>query len=481
MIWLLPGIPLLTGAISLLRIPRSWRRALLVFAAVSHSALTALAFRFPDLFASHGWLALDKAGHFFLAISSVLFLITTLHLVTDCHYLSGSETRSSDWFLATEPSATLAACLNLFLATMTLCALSRHLGLLWVAVEGTTLATAPLIHYRRDSSSLEATWKYLVLCSVGIAVALLGNFFVAAAGGEHAGLSLDSLRSNAASLNPVWLKAAFVFFIVGYGTKMGLAPMHTWLPDAHSEAPAPVSALLSGALLNCAFLAVLRAHAVLAAAGLADFSKGIFVLFGVISLVVAAFFIVGQGDYKRLLAYSSVENMGILSIAVGVGAGFGGLFHALNHSLVKGGMFLLAGGILSRCGSTSVRDARGLSDRARMVAGLWLTGFLALSGLPPFGIFFSKLAILKTMIDGGHWLLTTLFLAALAIVFIAMSRIVLLMLFDKPEKGFPTQRSRIQLDTLAPLLLLLLALATGIFLPESVGDLIRAAAQEVGL
>ena len=147
---------------------------------------------------------------------------------------------------------------------MTLVIVSRHLGLLWVGVEATTLASAPLIYFHRNPRSLEATWKYLLICSVGIALALLGNFFIAVAaksyGGPSIRLTIDDLSANAQSLDPLWLKAAFLFFLVGYGTKMGLAPLHTWLPDAHSEAPSVVSALLSGALLNCAFLAILRAH-----------------------------------------------------------------------------------------------------------------------------------------------------------------------------------------------------------------------------
>jgi hydrogenase-4 component F len=522
MIWLLPGIPLLTGLIALLRVSNAWRRWLLALTAGSHAALTALAVAAPERFASYDWIGLDSAGRLFLGISSLLFLVATIHLLSGGHYLAQKdEPRTDSWFV-TDPPAVLAGCLSFFLATMTLCAMSRHLGVLWVAVEGTTLATAPLIHYRRDSRSLEATWKYLVLCSVGIAVALLGNFFVAAAGTGESHLTLDSLALHARSLNATWLKAAFLFFIVGYGTKMGLAPMHTWLPDAHSEAPAPVSALLSGALLNCAFLGLLRVHAVLVAADLGDFSRGIFLLFGLVSIGVAALFIVGQSDYKRLLAYSSVENMGILAVAVGVGAGFGALFQALNHSLVKGSLFLLAGTILSICGSTSVRDARGLATRAPAVAALWLAGFLALSGMPPFGVFFSKLAILRVMVNAGDWWALAFFLAALAVVFIAMSRIVLTMFFDAAEEERVAQpapavnpyphvaqppsavnasaidlpnpsvftaeggcatflRRALRREIVAPLLLLLLAVATGTVLPQWLAARIQAAAGEVGL
>ena len=206
---------------------------------------------------------------------------------------------------------------------MTLVTVSHHFGLMWVGVEATTLASAPLIYFHRQHRSLEATWKYLLICSVGIALALLGNFFLAVAAGRagrqlDGPLSLSDLSGRCRiGLIVSWLKAAFLFFLVGYGTKMGLAPLHTWLPDAHSEAPSVVSALLSGALLNCAFLAILRVHRFAPPPGEAAFSQGLLVFFGLISMGVAAMFILGQADFKRMLAYSSVEHMGILALGVG--------------------------------------------------------------------------------------------------------------------------------------------------------------------
>jgi hydrogenase-4 component F len=198
--------------------------------------------------------------------------------------------------------AHFAAWLLGFQAAMSLVTVSQHFGLMWVAVEATTLLSAPLIHYHRHRRSLEATWKYLLICSVGIAVALLGTYFLsAAASSGSAAVPLFFRRLAAARLNAQWLKAAFILLLVGYGTKMGLAPLHTWLPDAHSEAPSPVSALLSGALLNCAFLAILRIHGVCAAAGLGDFSRQLLLILGLASMAVAAAFILGQTDYKRLL------------------------------------------------------------------------------------------------------------------------------------------------------------------------------------
>ena len=336
------------------------------------------------------------------------------------------------------PEAVFAGCLLLFLATMTLVSVSRHLGLMWVGVEATTLASAPLIYFHRHHRSLEATWKYLLICSVGIALALLGNFFVAvaarSAGGPMIHLTIDDLVAHAGSLNPLWLKAAFLFFLVGYGTKMGLAPLHTWLPDAHSEAPSVVSALLSGALLNCAFLTILRAHSLLSAAGLAAFSSDLLVLFGLISMVVAAVFILGQADFKRMLAYSSVEHMGILALGIGIGgvATFGAMLHAVNHSLTKAMLFLAAGNILALYRTKSTTRVRGVLRTLPVTGVLWLAGFLAIVGSPPFGPFLSELTILKGVLDAGRPLVAVAYLSALAIVFVGMATIFLRMAYGPP-------------------------------------------------
>ncbi len=242
---------------------------------------------------------------------------------------------------------------------------------------------------------------------MGIAIALLGNFFlvVAASAGRAESLTVAGLVRAGGRLDPAWLKAAFLLLLVGYGTKMGLAPLHTWLPDAHSEAPSVVSALLSGALLNCAFLAILRVHSVCVAAGLGDFSgepagplrPGVDGVRGGLHR--------RAGDYKRMLAYSSVEHMGIAALGVGIGgvAGFGALLHTVNHSLTKAMLFLLSGNILAAY-RTQVDRARSAACSATLpVTGvLWMAGFLAITGSPPFGLFVSELTILKGALDGRH-------------------------------------------------------------------------------
>jgi len=237
---------------------------------------------------------------------------------------------------------------------MTLVVTTTHFAVLWVAVEATTLSSAPLVYFYRRGPALEAAWKYLMICSVGIALALLGTFFLGVAGSAAvAGVprfTVSGLAAAAPAMPRAWLRAAFVLALVGYGTKMGLAPMHTWLPDTHSQAPSPVSALLSGALLNCAFLGVLRFFQVVLASGDAAFARTLLTLLGFASIAVATAFLFGQRDFKRLLAYSSVENMGILAVGVGLGgaAAYGAMLHAVNHSFAKAGLFLVAGNVLRR-------------------------------------------------------------------------------------------------------------------------------------
>jgi hydrogenase-4 component F len=489
MIWALLLVPLGAGLAAFAVRPNLPRRVLLVAAAATHTGLVAWAWADPAaLHSTHGWIGLDAAALVFLTAISVLFLASAVYAVG---YLA-RESRSPQQHVDEEQpfanysEAVFVGCLLLFLATMTLVAVSRHLGLIWVAVEATTLASAPLIYFHRHPRSLEATWKYLVICSVGIALALLGNFFLAVAARAHGGtpvpLVLEGLMAQARQLDPAWLRAAFLFFLVGYGTKMGLAPLHTWLPDAHSEAPSVVSALLSGALLNCAFLAIFRVHALLVAAGLGSFSRELLVLFGLFSMLVAALFILGQADYKRMLAYSSVEHMGILALGVGLGglATYGALLHAVNHSLTKGMLFLAAGNLLACYRTKSTAATRGVFTRLPITGLLWLAGFLAITGSPPFGPFLSELTVLKGILDAGSTALAVGYLAALALAFIGMATIVLEMLYARPDNASEPRASEPLWSLVPPAVLGAAVLMLGVWVPPQLATLLHTAAGLVG-
>lgn len=470
MILLLPLLPGLGALLALfLRSDRASRLILPIFAGLHLAGVTASALIKPSP-ALFGWLALDGLGLWFLGITSVLFLAASAYAVG---YLEkeGSQPKA-DFFEGTvfenAPQAVFVASLLGFLAAMTLVLLAQHLAVLWVAVEATTLASAPLIFFHRHHRSLEATWKYLVVCSVGIALALVGTFFlgVAAGAGHRTSLLLPELQAHAASLDSQWLKIAFIFLLVGYGTKLGLAPLHSWLPDAHAEAPSLVSALLSGALLNCAFVAILRVHTLLAAAGLGSFSSFFLRLLGLVSLFVAVLSLFVQRDFKRLLAYSSIKHMGILALAASWGAAgvFASLLHALNHSLTKAALFLLSGNVLAAFKTKDISTVRGLSRALPLTGALWAAAFFAIAGAPPFGLFLSELATVRAGLRMGDEVIVALFLLLVVLGFVAMGRAMLGMVSGKAE--ITAQRE--PMGAVAPsLVLLLFSLALGLVPPAS--------------
>ena len=477
-------VPALAGALCFALRSALARRALLGGAAAVHAARTYAAGRGLPEPTLYDWLALDDLGRLFLGITSLLFLVTAVYAVG---YLARERDKAhrdfgEDFLFTNIPEAVFTGCLLLFLAAMTLVVTSRHFGLLWAGVEATTLASAPLILYHRHHRSLEATWKYLVLCSVGIAVALLGSFFLSVALRETAGSSslvLDDLVRRAPDASAPWLRAAFICLLVGYGTKMGLAPLHSWLPDAHSEAPSVVSALLSGALLNCAFLAILRALQVCVAAGQGEFARGLLLGFGLLSMGLAAIFLVRQSDYKRLLAYSSVEHMGILAIGVGLGGlgDYGALLHAVCHALTKGMLFLVAGNILAASNTKTAGEVRGLLRGLPVSGLLWTAGFLAIAGSPPFGTFLSEFTIIRAALAQGRPRVAAAMLLLLAVIFAGMSRTMLAMAQGESTTTHPAEP---RLAVAPPLVLAALVLLLGLYIPAPLEATLRLAARALG-
>jgi hydrogenase-4 component F len=476
-------VPLCAGLIAFVLRGDRPRRVLLVATALAHAALVGRAVvRQPEP-ALGGWLGVDAPALVFLVLVSALFLAASSYAVG---YLAREQAGPRPDFeertlFYNGPEAVFVGCLLLFLASMTLVTVSRHLGLLWVAIEATTLASTPLIYFHRHHRSLEAAWKYLLICSVGIGLALLGNLFLAVADpATHGTLVLDELIGRAPGLDRDWLRAAFLFLLVGYGTKMGLAPLHSWLPDAHSESPSLVSALLSGALLNCAFLGLLRARQVLAPAGLGGFADELFVVFGLVSMLVAAIFVVRQADYKRLLAYSSVEHMGILSLGVGLGAGgtYGALLHAVSHSFTKAMLFLVSGNLIAVYASKRVNDVRGAISLVPASGVLWLLGFFAIAGSPPFGPFLSELQILHSALAAGRSVVAAAYLALLGVIFVAMAATVLPMVQGAAPTGHV--RKREPWSAVAPAVALgVFVLLLGLWIPAQLSLRLELAASVV--
>jgi len=482
-------IPFLAALLAFFMRPPNPRRALLVLTAILHALLTAAAWFRPPAPGWQGILDLDALGLLFLSMTSVLFLAAAIYAVA---YLArespGRREDFEEGFLfINAPEAVFTGCLLLFLASMTLVTVSGHFGLQWVGIEATTLASAPLIYFHRHHRSLEATWKYLMVCSVGIGLALLGNFFLAVAvmkaDGTSTPLILRDLLGGSATLQLPWLKLAFLLLLVGYGTKMGLAPLHTWLPDAHSEAPSVVSALLSGALLNCAFLGILRAFQVCAASGLADYARGLLTVFGLMSMAFAAAFVVGQVDYKRLLAYSSVEHVGVLALGVGLGgsAAFGAMLHAVNHSLGKAALFLVAGNILAAYRTKSAAQVRGLLLRLPASGVLWVAGFFVITGTPPSGIFLSELTILNGALTQGRFVVAILYLLFLGIIFVGMGSAMLSMAgTGDPDSSASPRKGESWFAIAPPAALGILAILLGVYVPAWLSSLLLEAARALG-
>jgi hydrogenase-4 component F len=357
---------------------------------------------------------------------------------------------------------------QLFMFTMLLALLTNNMGILWVAMEGATLATVLLVSVYRTATSLEAAWKYFILCGVGIALALFGTILLYLAADRQLGDDIDALlwtNLNAIKthLEPAIMSLAFVFLLVGYGTKMGLVPLHNWLPDAHAEGPTPISAVLSGLLLNVALYAVLR-FKVLADGALHNGIPGkLLVGFGLISVLVATFSLSRQKDVKRMFSYSSIEHIGLMTFAFGIGgpiATYAGLLHMTVHSLVKSAIFFTVGHACQKAGTQLIADIRGLVKISPTVGWGMMLGALAILGMPPFGVFASEFLIVTTAMRELPWA-TPILLLALGVAFASIFSRVQSMVF-----GESTAKPLAHSPALLPVFIHLgLALMLGLYIP----------------
>ncbi len=469
-------LPALAAGLAYLLPRRAIRLTVLLLTSVVHLALVAMLWKAPDATALGGWLVADPLGLIVLTLVSVLFLAASVYAIG---LLREESPRGGRLFVS---------CLLGFLATTSLVCLSHHFALLWVGMESTTLAVAPLIFHRHDRRSLEAVWKYLVLSSVGIAFGLLAVFLLAASQpvvGDIRALVLDDILASSQSLEQSWLRAAYVFAIAGFGTKMGLAPLHSWKPDTYGEAPSLVGALMSGALTSCAFLGLARFTEVAIAAGLTDFARPLLIAFGLLSLVIAAAFIIGQADVKRLLAYSSVEHMGLLVLGLGVGGvgAYGSALHVLNNGIAKGMLFLVVGNLVLATGSSVAADMRGMLKVRPWSAALLLVGLFAVTGSPPFGLFVSVFAIVSGAIRQGYWWVAAAMLVLLAIVFVGIGGMILKIIFDTGtiaavDDEKPAREGALML--VGPLGLAALVVMLGLYIPTPLQALLERAAQSLG-
>ncbi len=380
--------------------------------------------------------SVDALGAFVLLFTTIVGLAATIHSIG---HLREEERKGIIGFRRDREYFVL---FHLFFAAMFVAAATASPIIMWTAIEATTLATAFLISFYNKPSAIEAGWKHLIINSVGLLLGFLGTLlFINAAGDAGAGtafITWDTLRAIGATLNPTLIKIAFVFALVGYGTKVGFVPMHTWLPDAHSKAPIPISSLLSGVLLNMALIAVLRFRAITDLSVDPSFTQHLLIGFGIVSLVVAAFIIFGQKNYKRMLAYSSIEHMGILGIGFGIGgaATVAALFHMLYHALLKPILFFCAGNFFLTFSSTKIAKIRGAMTLLPVSSAVFFAALLAASGIPPSGIFMTEISILAAGMQKYPYLML-LMLAALAIVLAGFLRNATAMLFSEASSDIP--------------------------------------------
>jgi hydrogenase-4 component F len=381
-------------------------------------------------------------GMFFIdALSAyILFIVILVSVAVAIYSVSYMGREFTEGLINIKELKNFYALLHLFIFTMLLAAVSNNIAIFWMAIESTTIVSSLLVGFYKDRESVEAAWKYIILCTVSLVFGLLGVFIIYYASttvlvGEGT-LNWTELREIAHEMNPKTVKLAFLFILVGYGAKAGFAPIHNWLPDAHSQAPTPVSGLLSGVLIKCAFLGILR-FAIIGneCLGVA-YCGNLLLLFGLVSMGIASAFILVQNNFKRLLAYSSIEHIGIIAIGMGIGGFwgiYGSLLHMLNHAIVKPLLFFTTGEVKLKYHTTSIDKVRGAMTALPVAGAVMLIAVLAAAGSPPFNIFISEYTILKAAVDGGNWVTFSLFIIFATIIFAGLLRHFGSMVFGKPN------------------------------------------------
>jgi hydrogenase-4 component F len=423
LIYAILAVPAAAGAAAVI----PWRRWISWLAAAANgtvlvmgAVLAAGTTRHHAAAAAGGVLRADALSAFMVVVIGAIALLASCQ---SARYLSAETARGA---CTARHAALYTALIQAFVSCMLVAVLAANLGVMWVAVEATTITTTFLVGHRQTSGALEASWKYMVICSAGIALAFLGTALVYyaglhAAGHPAASLGWTSLMAAAPRLDPGVMRLAVALLVLGYGTKAGLVPMHSWLPDAHSQAP--VSALMSGVLLTVAFYALLRFRVIAAASLGPAYPRALLATAGLASLAVAASLLLAQRDYKRMLAYHSVEHMGLIALGAAAGSPLAiaaVLLHILGHGLAKGVLFLASGEILLAEGTSDIAEVPALLSRRPVLGGIFGFGLVALLGLPPFSLFVSELNMVRAEVATGLGWAAAIALACMAVIFAAV-------------------------------------------------------------
>jgi hydrogenase-4 component F len=372
-----------------------------------------------------------------------------------------------------------------FAASMCGALFSAHYGLFWVFIEATTLSSAVLIYFERTKESLAAVWKYIFICSIGIAFAFVGIILLTIGSKGNESLFFADMASSASAYSPFWLKMAFVFLLAGFGTKVGLAPLHSWKPDAYAAAPSAVSAILAGALSNCAFLGILRVLPLMNNAGLAYETKGLLMIMGVLSVGVAALSMLRIDSMKRIFAYSSIEQMGLVAIGIAAGGVYGALLLSISHSLIKSALFMTAGNIEHRFASHRFADISSITEKDRISSILLFAGAAGITAFPPFSSFISEFTIFVGVFKSGYYLygaLTLFLLAVIMYAFISHFGSMLLPPKSSAAQAETDKSPAWELTAVIPQsVLLAIALWLGISIPGTIHAMIAGAEKTIGM
>ncbi len=424
-----------------------------------------------------GLIYIDSLNCYLLFITSLAYLLVSIYSIS----YFGEELRKR--IITLGKLKLYYSLTNAFILSMVLALSTSNMGVMWIAIEATTLASVFLVGFYNNKTAIEAAWKYIIICSVGIAFALLGIVLLyysstVALGSSFEGLNWDYLYKNAKSLNGSILKISFIFILLGFGTKAGFSPVHTWLPDAHSQAPSPVSALLSGVLLNTAMYGILRVRTILNT-NLGDnkYSGRLLIIFGLLSIGTAAFFILVQKDYKRILAYSSIEHMGIIVLGFGIGtpiAVFAALYHTFNHAMTKTMLFLSSGNVYLKYHTKKISGIKGLIKTMPVTGIVFMLGIFAITGMPPFGIFMSEFNTIVAAFFAEHFWAAGILLFFIAVVFAGFIKQLSKIFFGRCDNA---EIKNGEIDFIGPAVLVVLlatVLLMGVYIPEPLYKIMEA-------
>lgn len=428
----------------------------------SSGSITTTGF-FKDIF------YIDSLSIYILFITTLAFFLVSLYSIS----YFGEELRRK--VITLTKLKLFYSLSNAFVLSMILALTVQNMGVMWIAIEATTLASAFLVGFYNNKKAIEAAWKYLIICSVGIAFALLGIILlyysstVELGGNKIVGLSWNYLLKNASALDPSILKISFIFILIGFGTKVGFSPMHTWLPDAHSQAPSPVSSLLSGVLLNTAMYGIIRVMSIVnKSLGSSGYTGNLLILLGILSIGTAAIFVLVQQDYKRILAYSSIEHMGIIALGLGICTPvsiFAALYHTINHAMTKSMLFITTGNVYLKYHTKKISSIKGLIKTMPVTGVAFVLGTFAITGMPPFGVFMSEFNTVAAAIFSKHYIIAVLLLVFLAAVFGGFTKQLGKMFYGRNNN--PEIRKG-ELDKIGPVVLIILLTMTlllGVYIP----------------